>query len=49
MTPSHTRPGVEAIEGQTDAITALICKLDGRQPASVCAQGSTPALEAELE
>jgi thiol-disulfide isomerase/thioredoxin len=41
--------GVEAIEGQTDAITALICKLDGRQPASVCAKGPIPALEAEIE
>ncbi|HEY0279713.1 MAG TPA: DUF929 family protein [Solirubrobacterales bacterium] len=42
-------PVVEAIDGQADAITALICKLDGRQPASVCARGSIPALEAELE
>jgi thiol-disulfide isomerase/thioredoxin len=42
-------PAVEAIGGQADAITALICKLDGRQPASVCAKGSIPALEAELE
>jgi hypothetical protein len=42
-------PAVEAIDGQTDAITALICKLDGRQPASVCAKGSIPALEGELE
>ncbi|HEX4753300.1 MAG TPA: DUF929 family protein [Solirubrobacterales bacterium] len=42
-------PAVEAIGGQTDAITALICKLDGRQPASVCAKGSIPALEGELE
>jgi thiol-disulfide isomerase/thioredoxin len=41
--------GVEAIDGQADAITALICKLDGRQPASVCAKGSIPALEGELE
>jgi hypothetical protein len=40
---------VEAIDGQADAITALICKLDGRRPASVCARGSIPALEAELE
>jgi thiol-disulfide isomerase/thioredoxin len=40
---------VEAIDAQTDAITALICKLDGRQPASVCAKGSIPALEAEIE
>jgi thiol-disulfide isomerase/thioredoxin len=42
-------PAVEAIDGQAEAITALICKLDGQQPASVCAKGSTPALEAELE
>src|ERR1700761_2000463 len=42
-------PEVEAIDGQAEAITALICKLDGRQPASVCAKGSIPALEAELE
>jgi thiol-disulfide isomerase/thioredoxin len=42
-------PGAEAIAGQADAITALICKLDGQQPASVCAEGSIPALEAELE
>ena len=40
---------VEAIDGQTEAITALICKLDGQQPASVCAKGSIPALEGELE
>jgi thiol-disulfide isomerase/thioredoxin len=42
-------PAVEAIDGQADAITALICKLDGQQPASVCAKGTIPALEAELE
>jgi thiol-disulfide isomerase/thioredoxin len=42
-------PGVEAIDGQTEAITALICKLDGQQPASVCAKGSIPALEGEIE
>jgi hypothetical protein len=42
-------PAVEAIRGQADAITALICKLDGRQPATVCARGSIPALEAEIE
>jgi hypothetical protein len=42
-------PAVEAIDGQADAITALICKLDGRQPASVCAKGTIPALEGELE
>jgi thiol-disulfide isomerase/thioredoxin len=42
-------PAVEAIDGQADAITALICKLDGRQPASVCAKGSIPALEREIE
>jgi thiol-disulfide isomerase/thioredoxin len=42
-------PAVEAIDGQADAITALICKLDGRQPASVCAKGTTPTLEGELE
>jgi thiol-disulfide isomerase/thioredoxin len=42
-------PAVEAIGGQADAITALICKLDGRQPASVCGKGSIPALEGELE
>jgi thiol-disulfide isomerase/thioredoxin len=41
--------GVEAIDAQADAITALICKLDGKQPASVCATGSIPALEGELE
>jgi hypothetical protein len=42
-------PAVEAIGGQADAITALICKLDGGQPASVCAKGSIPALEGEIE
>jgi thiol-disulfide isomerase/thioredoxin len=42
-------PAVEAIDGQADAITALICKLDGQQPASVCGKGTIPALEAELE
>ena len=42
-------PAVEAIDGQADAITALICKLDGRQPASVCAKGSIPVLEGEIE
>jgi thiol-disulfide isomerase/thioredoxin len=42
-------PAAEAIDGQADAITALICKLDGQQPASVCAKGSIPALEAEIE
>jgi thiol-disulfide isomerase/thioredoxin len=42
-------PAVEAIDGQAEAITALICKLDGRRPASVCAKGSIPTLEAELE
>jgi hypothetical protein len=42
-------PAVEAIGGEADAITALICKLDGQQPASVCAKGSIPSLEAELE
>jgi thiol-disulfide isomerase/thioredoxin len=42
-------PEVEAIDGQADAITALICKLDGRQPASVCTKGTIPALEGELE
>jgi thiol-disulfide isomerase/thioredoxin len=42
-------PAVEAIGGEADAITALICELDGRQPASVCAKGSIPALERELE
>jgi thiol-disulfide isomerase/thioredoxin len=40
---------VEAIDAQADAITALICKLDSGQPASVCAKGSIPALERELE
>jgi hypothetical protein len=42
-------PAAEAIDGQADAITALICKLDGRQPASVCAKGSIPTLEAAIE
>jgi thiol-disulfide isomerase/thioredoxin len=42
-------PAAEAIDGQADAITALICKLDGQQPASVCAKGSIPSLEGELE
>jgi hypothetical protein len=42
-------PAAEAIGGQADAITALICKVDGRQPANVCANGSIPALEAEIE
>lgn len=42
-------PAVEAIDGQAEAITALICKIDGQQPASVCAKGSIPALEAGLE
>jgi thiol-disulfide isomerase/thioredoxin len=42
-------PAGEAIGGEADALTGLICKLDGRQPASVCAKGSIPALDAELE
>lgn len=42
-------PAVEAIGGEADALTALICKLDGRQPAGVCTQGSIPALEGEIE
>jgi thiol-disulfide isomerase/thioredoxin len=42
-------PAAAAIDGQADAITALICKLDGRRPASVCAKGSIPALEAGIE
>jgi thiol-disulfide isomerase/thioredoxin len=42
-------PGIEAIRGEADAITALICKLDGKQPAKVCSKGSIPALEGELE
>jgi thiol-disulfide isomerase/thioredoxin len=42
-------PAVEAIAGQADAITALICKLDGRRPASVCTKGTIPTLEGELE
>jgi thiol-disulfide isomerase/thioredoxin len=42
-------PAVEAIGGEADAITALICKLDGRRPSSVCAKGSIPALEGEIE
>jgi thiol-disulfide isomerase/thioredoxin len=42
-------PAVEAIGGEADALTALICKLDGRQPAGVCTKGSIPALEAEIE
>ncbi len=45
---AHTE-AAEAINGQADAITALICKLDGQQPASVCARGSIPALEGEIE
>ena len=42
-------PAVEAIDGQADAITALICKLDGGRPAGVCAKGSIPALETGIE
>jgi thiol-disulfide isomerase/thioredoxin len=42
-------PAVEAIGGEADALTALICKLDGGRPASVCTKGSIPALEGELE
>ncbi len=42
-------PVVEAIGGEADALTALICKLDGQQPASVCTKGSIPALEGQLE
>jgi thiol-disulfide isomerase/thioredoxin len=49
VTTEAPTPAVEAIDGQTDAITALICKLDGQQPAGVCAKGSIPALERELE
>lgn len=41
--------GVEAIDGQADAITALICRLDGRQPASVCEKGTIQAIEGALE
>jgi thiol-disulfide isomerase/thioredoxin len=40
---------VTAIDGQTEAITALICKLDGQQPASVCGEGAIPTLEGEIE
>ena len=32
-------PAAEAIDGEADAITALICRLDGQKPASVCAEG----------
>jgi thiol-disulfide isomerase/thioredoxin len=49
VTAGAPTPAVEAIDGQADAITALICKLDGRQPASVCVKESIPALEGELE
>jgi thiol-disulfide isomerase/thioredoxin len=42
-------PAVEAIEGEADAITALICRLDGQQPASVCARPEIAGLGEELE
>jgi hypothetical protein len=42
-------PAVEAIGGEADALTALICKLDGQEPASVCAEGSIPVLEGAIE
>jgi thiol-disulfide isomerase/thioredoxin len=41
-------PVAEAIGGEADALTALICRLDGRRPASVCAKGSIPALEGAI-
>ncbi len=49
VTSEAPTEAVDAIDGQADAITALICKLDGQQPASVCTKGSIPALERELE
>jgi thiol-disulfide isomerase/thioredoxin len=42
-------PAVEAIDSQADAITALICKLDGARPASVCAKAPIPELGREIE
>jgi thiol-disulfide isomerase/thioredoxin len=37
-------PVVEAIGGEADAITALLCRLDGQRPASVCTQGAIAGL-----
>jgi thiol-disulfide isomerase/thioredoxin len=42
-------PAAEAIDGEADAITALLCRLDGQQPASVCAQGAIAALGRGLQ
>jgi thiol-disulfide isomerase/thioredoxin len=39
----------EAIAGEADAITALICRLDGGQPASVCGQAGIEAIGGQLE
>jgi thiol-disulfide isomerase/thioredoxin len=40
---------VAAISGEADAITALICKLDGQEPASVCGQPGIEAIGGEIE
>jgi thiol-disulfide isomerase/thioredoxin len=41
-------PAAEAIGGEADAITALVCRLDGQRPAGVCARAAIAALGREL-
>jgi thiol-disulfide isomerase/thioredoxin len=42
-------PAVDAIGGEADAITALLCRLDGGQPARVCGQAAIAGLGRGLE
>lgn len=44
---SNTSFGAE-IRGYTNAITAVICSLDGNQPSNVCGAQPIPTLEAQL-
>ena len=44
---SNTSIGV-GIRQYTNAITAVICKVDGNKPSSVCGRQPIPALEGEL-
>jgi len=43
-----TTPASRAVNGEADAITALICRLTNNQPATVCGQASIRGLEASL-
>jgi hypothetical protein len=42
-------PAAEAIDGEADAITALLCRLDGQQPASACGRAGITGLGRGLE